>query len=159
MAGLNRPLTHEGQPVTRHSLVTRVPAPWSGAGLQFACYHFAHSGRLGSRSGRTHYVSESARRHHLAPRPILTLAGIKPAPFACRSFVGGYPTLNAHTRPVLGLTRACPLDTFTQAPHRATCSSPLLPRRYPCGISPKCHVVGVERCCYTEHQPFRAARP
>ena len=140
-----------GQPATRHSLVTLVPVSWSGTGLHLACYHFAHSGRLGSCSGRTRNVSESARRHHLAPRPKVTLAGTKPAPLACRSFVGGYPTLNAHTRPVLGLSRACPLDTFAQAPPRATCYSPLLPRAGHHGISPRCRILGIARCSRTEN--------
>ena len=74
----------------------------------------------------------SARRHHLAPRLKVTLSGYQPAPFACRPLVGCYPTLSAHTRPVLGLTRACPLDTFTQAPPRATCilavATPRIPK-------------------------------
>jgi hypothetical protein len=148
-----------GQPVARHSLTTLVPAPWSGAGLHLACYLLAHSGRPESCSGRANYMSVSARRHHLAPRPMVTLAGTKPAPVACRSFVGGYPTLNAHTRPVLGLTRVCPLDTFAQAPPRATCSSPLLPRADHLSISPKCRVLGMPRCSRTENQLSRTAKP
>ena len=151
MAGSNRRLARQG-PTSRQtqSGYTRA-CPCSGAGLQSACYHLTHSGRPEPCSGRANNMPESARRHHLSPRPMVTLAGTKPAPVACCSFVGGYPTLNTHTRPVLGLSRSCPLDTFAQAPPRATCYSPLIPRAGHHGISPRCRILGIARCSRTEN--------
>ena len=85
MAGLNRRLTHQGQPVTRHSLVALVPAPWSGTGLGSHVPSHTRADR-----GHAHTeVSESAHRHHLEPRPTIALVGSLPTPFACCSFVGG----------------------------------------------------------------------
>ena len=44
-------------------------------------------------------------------------------------------------------------------PPRATHSSPLLPRAYPCGISPQWRFMGVAQCFYTEHHLFRPTKP
>ena len=118
-----------------------------------------HSDRPESCSGRANNVSVSARRHHLAPRLIVTLSGYQPAPFACRSSVGRYPTLSAHTRPVLGLTRMRPLDTYRASAPWATHILAIATPRTPCGISPRCRVMGVARRSYTEHQPLRTTRP
>ena len=53
----------------------------------------------------------------------------------------------------------CPLDTFAQAPPRATCSSPLLPRASHHGISPRCRILGTARCSRTENRLYRTAKP